>query len=352
MIHELPPRLIFADVETTGLHSSDRIVSIGIVDLTTAALRAGRVEANCTHLIFDPGKKSHPRAQAVHGYDDWTLRHQEPFSTHVSDLRPLFDDTSIMWAHNAEFDQAFFQREFDAAGLPIEGNFQCTMHLYKRRFPSRRANLNSIVNDLGLSRAGERHGALEDAWLAMAIYLGLAGIAIPPAPREVLQPPINLVRPPPLEGPLPRRSRKTKSAALPLPNVAPASADNFAGVFSAARPIATLMLFVAMADGEIAESEWSTILALVDETSSRLQLPLTTAQRHDTVASLIDPDIAFSIRSAADELIKDRFAQDNLARWIREVTFADGSGSAAENQAIVTIMETIRRARSGSSGEQ
>lgn len=339
---DLPSRLIFADVETTGLHSADRIVSVGLVDLDVSALGNDRLSTACTHLVFDPGKKSHPRAEEVHGYDDWTLRHQDAFAVHAKELRPLFDNPAIVWAHNAAFDQAFFEREFATVGKPISGDLNCTMQMYRERYPDRRASLKAIAESLGLRRTGVRHGALEDAWLAMAVYLSMAGISVGPVPPEMLVPPTNLRMPPPLEGPLPRRSRKAKMATAEA--IAPPTAG-YAEVLAASRPLATLVLFVAMADGEIAEAEWATLLKLVDETAVRLGHELSTAQRHDVVASLLDPEMAFSIRNAASAAIRDLYAQENLARWIREVTFADGSGSTPEHRAIEAIMDAIRWAR-------
>ncbi|GEM_PF-787379 len=359
MLDELPPRLIFADVETTGLHSTDHIVSLGVVDLNTVALRDGKLEASCTHLIFDPGKKSHPQAEKVHGYDDWTLRHQEPFSAYAPELHQLFQDPSIVWAHNASFDQAFLDRDFATAGHPIAGGMRCTMQLYRQRNPGRRYGLNAVLGDMGLSRHdGQLHGALEDAWLAMLVYLNLSGFDIRMVPAEAVAPPTNFRAPPPLNGPLPRRSKKAPAqlanAALPPDIPAPdtSGADAYAHVLQATRPLATLMLFVAMADGEVAEGEWSALLALVDETSGRLGHSLSAGQRHEAVASLIDPATAFSVRQATTDLVRDPYARENLGRWMREVTYADGSGSDVEAQAIRTIADAVRAANRATAEDQ
>ena len=83
----LPPRLVALDVEATGLSAGDRMVSVGAVALATASLAAGRPEIVCHHLVVDPGRTSHPAALAVHGYDDWLLRHQDTAAQQALDAK-------------------------------------------------------------------------------------------------------------------------------------------------------------------------------------------------------------------------------------------------------------------------
>lgn len=105
------------------------------------------------------------------------------------------------------------------------------------------------------------------------------------------------------------------------------------------------MLFVALADGEVTESEWVTILELVDETSQRLNVRLAEVERYDIVASLLTPEgPPFSINDAAVAVAQDKYCRENIARWIRAVTYADGVGSEAENRAIATITNSLRSA--------
>ena len=134
LLNKLPDRVLFTDVETTGLHSSDRIVSIGLILLDLARLRGGDATMSANHLVFDPGKKSHPRAEAVHGYSDWTLRHQETFADYAPDLWQRFSGGTLTVAHNAPFDQSFIEREFRLVGHdgpPPLPAFFCTMEAYR-----------------------------------------------------------------------------------------------------------------------------------------------------------------------------------------------------------------------------
>jgi Exonuclease len=85
----LPSKVVFVDVETTGLTDSDRIVSFAAILLETQSLRAEKCNVSVIHVVCDPGKKSHPRAKSVHGFSDWVLRHQDPFSKYAGDIASL-----------------------------------------------------------------------------------------------------------------------------------------------------------------------------------------------------------------------------------------------------------------------
>ncbi|HEY4981467.1 MAG TPA: exonuclease domain-containing protein [Pseudolabrys sp.] len=200
------------DVETTGLHSTDRIVSIGAIWLPTACLSEPSFPISYIHLIFDPGRTSHPKAEEVHGFDDWTLRHQEPFGLYAERIRRFLQSGNLIIAHNAEFDIGFINRELATAGQPtLDKPICCTTEGYRAADLGASASLKSVCATMGLRRQGKVHGALEDAWLALMAYLWLHDY-------EHCKPFIacgqhlelfNLLPAPPRpEGALPRRSRK------------------------------------------------------------------------------------------------------------------------------------------------
>lgn len=114
----MPPKILFVDVETTGLEAHDRIVSLATILLTTRpGLLTGQINLTYTHSIFDPGRKSHPIAESVHGYDDWLLRHQQPFADTAHIFARRISESNLVVAHNAEFDLSFINRELLAAGI-------------------------------------------------------------------------------------------------------------------------------------------------------------------------------------------------------------------------------------------
>jgi DNA polymerase III subunit epsilon len=208
----IPKCIAFFDVETTGVSDKDRIVTFaGVKLLDTATLSTGSLQLTYIHLIFDPGRKSHPRAEAIHGYSDWALRHQESFEVYAATIERFFDSADLVVAHNAEFDLGFYNREMERHGRePISKPIFCTMDGYRKKGFVGSASLSAICRDIGVARATQLHGALEDAWLAMRVYLwlhhrGFSG-QLPP---DFTGDPINMRSVPPLPiGTLPRRQRK------------------------------------------------------------------------------------------------------------------------------------------------
>lgn len=175
-LREIPTSVVFLDVETTGLHSEDRLVSLGAIKLMTEPLLQGSFELSLTHLIFNPEKRSHPRAEAVHGYDHATLRSQDRFKEHAAGIRELIHSGDLVVAHNASFDIGFINREFERLGSSsIERPVFCTMEAYRQRQIPGSSSLDAVCSQFGMRRMGNRHGALEDAWLAMNVYLWLHG---------------------------------------------------------------------------------------------------------------------------------------------------------------------------------
>lgn len=201
---------VFLDVETTGLQNYDRVVSLGAirVDINNTTKCLGTVE--CVHLIFDPIKKSHPRAEAVHGYDDWLLRHQDRFSDFAEDLHQYISSADLVVAHNAKFDFKFVNREFELCGLtsPINAGY-CTLEAFHEKWPNSPASLSFISRQLNLVDQGQHHNALKDAWLAMNVYFLINQHSMYGMEIDLDLTPANIKEPPPRPpGPLPRRNNK------------------------------------------------------------------------------------------------------------------------------------------------
>lgn len=224
-----PKCVTFFDVETTGLNTTDRIITLAAIKLLNPATCASRLEAEFMHLIFDPGRKSHPEAEAVHGYSDWVLRHQDTFDVHAETIQKFFNSSDLLVAHNVEFDLAFYNREMGRTGRsPFASATCCTMIAYRQRgFPGS-ASLDAVCHRMGIARANRQHGALEDAWLALRAYLWLKKVPFSAKlPPEFERGPSNLKPAPPLpEGPLPRRRRRKRSSntlntSLADPGIAP-----------------------------------------------------------------------------------------------------------------------------------
>ena len=199
----MPPKVLFVDVKTTGLHTgSDRIVSFAGILMTTADLARGQLDGEYEHYIVNPGRLCHPKAAAVHGYSDWLLRHQQPFSEVIDNIVALIEKSDLVVAHNAKFDISFINAELEAASRPAIGKRTfCTRQEYRRVSAGRSARLDDVAAEIGLFRAGSRHGALEDAWLAMMIYFSLNKCPHRAAFSTVTNPKPQNLRPAP---PMPR----------------------------------------------------------------------------------------------------------------------------------------------------
>jgi DNA polymerase-3 subunit epsilon len=202
----LPSRVVVFDTETTGLHEHDRIVTLGAVRIENGRILTRKV----IYGVFDPRRDCHPAAAKVHGWDDWTLRHQDLFADHALGIHAWFSWADILVAHNASFDMRFLQRELRKAGqdeldLPVH----CTMQQARGAFPGEKASLDAMLARFGLARAGKQHGALEDALLTACLFLKLNGVDHPDLALGQLPDPVNLKDPLPRPpGKLPRREAK------------------------------------------------------------------------------------------------------------------------------------------------
>jgi DNA polymerase III subunit epsilon len=198
----MPASVAFCDVETTGLTRDDRIVSFAAIGLITSALAKRRFDLAYTYLVFDPGKRSHREAEQVHGFSDWVLRFQDPFSVYAEELWRFLTSYELLVAHNAAFDFRFINREMTLARLPaLPKHIYCTMKGYRALGIGGSASLNVVCRHIKLARGGELHGALEDAWLAMQVYLWLHGCPVQGRlPASLPRTPTNLRTAPPMRG--------------------------------------------------------------------------------------------------------------------------------------------------------
>lgn len=208
---------LFIDIETTGLSSHDRIVSIGLVSIPKPNFGMTELLTKSDYLIFDPRRDSAPGALAIHGFDEWLLRHQPLFADHADYLIDRLNNADLVFAHNANFDAGFLSREFKKCGIEFNPDrVSCTLRGYKSQHAGP-ANLDFICQRFGLDARGKRHHALVDAYRCMLVYLWLIGFKFPELalPEDVLNfQPQNFVVPPPNPGtPLPRRSPKRAKQA-------------------------------------------------------------------------------------------------------------------------------------------
>jgi DNA polymerase-3 subunit epsilon len=350
IMSKLPASIVAVDVETTGFHSDDRIVTLGAWHIDAAHLVADDLNADCLHIIVDPGKKSHPRAEKVHGYSDWTLRHQQPFSDFAETVRSFLSRGEIVVAHNASFDLEFINREYRALGETISTlKCYCTMDGYRQSGFQGRASLNAICHEMGLNRIGDKHGALEDSWLALMIYFKLHHVPakyILPFARIVSERiplvPYNFREPPPLpEGPVPSRRAAIAAQFRQLTAIRTAAKETLT---KAVRPTAILLLEVARASESLVEEEVDILVALIRATRDRLGLQSDDEIEREILAELLDINITQNqLTRSARALCADSAARYDFPKWLATMATIDGSVSESERSAIDRVKAAIKR---------
>ncbi len=161
---DVPSRLAFVDVETTGLRPGvDRIAEVAVV-----TLEGDRVERWST--VVDAFRGGHARTSARAGSAEWA--HAPRFAA-VAPLLAAKLHGRLVVAHNARFDHAFLRTELFAAGFAFTSPVVCSVMLSRRLSPDRpRHDLDSLARAHGLA-VTVRHRALPDALLLLAWWQGV-----------------------------------------------------------------------------------------------------------------------------------------------------------------------------------
>ena len=167
-------RQLLVDTETTGLDPKQghRIIEIAAVELVDRRLTGRHL-----HYRLDPERDIDFAATEVHGLTRDDLRGRPRFA----DIAAEFIDFArgCEWIiHNAPFDVAFFDYEFDLCGFPTSPSIYArlvdTLALARETFPGKRNNLDALCERFGVSHAHRTlHGALLDAQLLAEIYLAM-----------------------------------------------------------------------------------------------------------------------------------------------------------------------------------
>lgn len=163
--------LAFIDTETTGTSREDRIITLAIATMQASALQEGKIKLRTMHLVFNPLRPCHPQASAIHGWSDRTLARQPRFADHADEIADRLASADVWLMHNAAFDCRLLEQDFDALSrtLPTRPTF-CTLRAARQKWPQQSNKLDYCVERIGLARAGNTHGALEDALLTAALF--------------------------------------------------------------------------------------------------------------------------------------------------------------------------------------
>jgi DNA polymerase-3 subunit epsilon len=165
-------RLAFVDVETTGLGADHhRIAEIGVVTVDD-----GKV-ADAWDALLDPGRRI---ADLPHEFG------AEPayFCADRASELPRFGDVArdlaarldgrLLVAHNARFDRAYLQAEFERAGIGFAPRIVCSVMLSRRLYPDVAGHdLDALCARFGIA-VDVRHRALPDARLLHEVWAAIA----------------------------------------------------------------------------------------------------------------------------------------------------------------------------------
>lgn len=167
-------RQIVLDTETTGLNprSGDRIIEVGCVELVNR-----RLTGNNFHSYINPERDSEEGALAVHGLTTEFLSDKPKFAEIANELRDYVGGAEII-IHNAPFDLAFLDAEFERLRLPCFKDHVAviidTLVQAKAMHPGKRNSLDALCDRYGVSNAHRAlHGALLDAELLAEVYLAM-----------------------------------------------------------------------------------------------------------------------------------------------------------------------------------
>jgi DNA polymerase-3 subunit epsilon len=167
-------RQIVLDTETTGLNprTGDRIIEVGCVEIFNRKLTG-----NNFHRYINPERDSDEAALAVHGLTTEFLSDKPKFHEIADELREFVQGAEII-IHNAPFDLAFLNHEFERLGLPpfvehCSGVIDTLVHA-KELHPGKRNSLDALCDRYGISNAHRKlHGALLDSELLADVYLAM-----------------------------------------------------------------------------------------------------------------------------------------------------------------------------------
>jgi len=165
-------REIVLDTETTGLDpfSGHRLVEIGCIELIN------RIPSGQTfHCYLNPERGMPEEAFAVHGLSEQFLKDKSLFAEIADELLSFLGDAPLV-IHNAGFDIAFLNAEFERVGRPLIGRERMidTLMIERRKQQGGSNRLDDLCARYAIDNSRRtKHGALLDAELLAEVYVEL-----------------------------------------------------------------------------------------------------------------------------------------------------------------------------------
>ena len=159
------PRLVFFDLETTGLYSArDRIVEVAAFDPTSG---------KSFQSLVNPGIPIPQDAVAIHNISDDMVRDVEGFAAVGARFIQFCGDDVLLVAHNGEaFDIPFLQTECRRAGLVLPSSWGVVDSLKWARMYRRDLPRHSLqyLREIFHIPANTAHRALHDVMVLYQVF--------------------------------------------------------------------------------------------------------------------------------------------------------------------------------------
>lgn len=165
MLPPMPHLTAVIDFETTGLSPTqgDRATEVAIV------LLEGERVVDRYQSLMNAGVRVPPFIESFTGITNAMLA-KAPAADEVMAEAARFVGDAPLVAHNASFDQRFWQAELARIGQAPTQPFACTMLLSRRLYPELRSHkLGVLAAHHQLPSAGRAHRALADAEVAASL---------------------------------------------------------------------------------------------------------------------------------------------------------------------------------------
>ena len=153
------------DTETSGISpSNSRIIEIGAVRFSQDGILG-----KWTHLFY-PDQILSPFIISLTHITQEMVDAADPINLHIRSFLE-FLDSSIIVAHNAQFDLNFLNAECENCGLPVTKNYAVdTLQLSRIIYPETTSHkLDYLADYLGIDK-GASHRALDDAITCMGLF--------------------------------------------------------------------------------------------------------------------------------------------------------------------------------------
>ncbi|MCW2269558.1 DNA polymerase III PolC-type [compost metagenome] len=164
-------RIAVIDFETTGISPG---AGCRATEVAVVMLERGRIVERYQSLM-NAGVAVPAFVAGLTGITTAMLRSAPPIARVMNEVAEFVGDTPML-AHNASFDQKFWDYELAQIGRSRSQRFACSMLLARRLMPSApNHKLGTLTRWAGLPDTGTAHRAMADAEMAANLAQHLAG---------------------------------------------------------------------------------------------------------------------------------------------------------------------------------